>query len=192
MMGAYVLLFGWAVVHTVYADHNYLVRAASESQKNLIRCQDVSSPKLGGWINVTNFHGKEKAGHLLVVKGMITNQGAPTAIIDMNLEIRFANGKKINGHILPIPLTPFALKQTASDKNPSFLEPQDYFSQVEKKHPITTGGARSGWLYASFPEVISGTILEDAHATVILTVFDVNDKPWPIEQIISKEIRREN
>jgi hypothetical protein len=187
MIGAYALLLGCAVVHIVYVDHEDLVGSNSRLRAEIAQYKDNSSPKLGGWINVTNLRRKpSRIDQLLLVDGIITNQGAPTAITDMSLKIRFGDGHTITGEISPAPLDPVQLSSRTDAHGPLFLEPQDYWTQVEKNNLIPTGGDRRGWLYAAFTDVTTKT-LEDSHATVVFTVTDITGRAWSLEQSISED-----
>jgi len=187
MIGVYVLLFGWAVIHTVYTDHVYLTDAARGLRYELVQCKDISSPKLSGEITVTNVrrNAKSKKEQLIEVQGLITNQGAPTLITGWSVELRLGDGTIVPGHILVPPMNMISEVPKRDHNVQLFLRPEQYWTVVDVNQAIPTGAGRGGWLYALFPDTTT-EYLEGHHATFVLKVRDIKGKQWPIEQTLDK------
>ena len=163
MIGLYVCLFTWAVIHTIYTDHQNLlkeVEIATNREKNAEeRLSLLTSPHLEGAIGAISIApaGKNDRNVLVTVLATITNSGAPSVAQLEDASLHLQSGERVQ--VLPITLPSPSINLLRSDGGaPITLQSKDYLPVKAMETPIVSGGACSGF----FMGVAEGVTKEQA------------------------------
>ena len=148
LIGAYLVLFGWAVVHNVYDDHESLLTANSELRTTL-----SAQLKLVGKIDSVSMAPVNSTECLFTINASVNNLGEPTLLEHWRAELKLKDGTTIHGMDLPAPLPEFrtTLLYGSDNKAGAVLLGTDDLINLTKPNPIVTGGGVSGWIQIVFP-----------------------------------------
>ena len=148
LIGAYFVLFGWAIVHTVYSDHESLVVANSELRTDL-----SGQLKLVGRIDSVAMAPVNSKESLFTIMASVNNPGEPTLLEHWRAELKLKDGTTVRGMDLPAPLPEFrtTLLFGADNKAGALLLGKDDLRNLTMPNPIVRGGGVSGWIQIVFP-----------------------------------------
>jgi hypothetical protein len=148
LIGAYLVLFGWAVVHTVYQDHEDL----------LARVKELSHPPgipdlQVDFEGIMTGYGVDNGDYRAAFGVQISNPtGPPRALENFHLSLDW-NGLHRDSHVvLGVPSGP------AGPYNHILtIQPETLCTRVMAE-PIPTGGTRQCWVWAGFGKEIGSLI----------------------------------
>jgi hypothetical protein len=176
----YVALFCWAIVHTVYQDHQDLV-ASKRSERGALndanrRLDSLTMPNLSGKIEstLTAPTGEGNKATLLTAIASIRNLGAPTILYGWDASLKLKDGRIVPGRMVPMPAEGLVrLGIGPSDDYVIREYVADHLFVKTSDHPITQGGGATGWMQVLFDVPTS----EVALSTLSIMFSDINAKP---------------
>jgi hypothetical protein len=142
-LGAYVVLFGWEVVHTIYQDHTDLVRKVS----SLTPHSELKARVIGS----TSMHANKNRDYFALIDLELSNgMGSERPISEWNLNATVDSET--------FPASPFVLPG-AEWKIPNAKDPTGYMTLEERKfcpvvteNPLPSGANRECWFVARFAD----------------------------------------
>lgn len=108
---------------------------------------------------------------------MISNRGGPTVLDRWQLKVRFKDGTILQPSAMA-PLAPGLRFEVGPELG---FESDDWWTFKAAANPLVRGGGASGWIYAIFHDLPLEEFWNKNPSMVILSVTDVNGKPWTFE-----------
>lgn len=116
-----------------------------------------------------------EARTFVVLPVTVFNHGAPSVIRDIQMTIRFPDGEELKGKQYLPKTSEVSFPGPKGDI--SFSTSSSLF--IKATTPIPTGGQADGFVMYEFPDGLMEKIFKTAD-WMELTVFDVNNKPFPL------------
>lgn len=143
---AYIALFGWAVIHTVYQDHETLVARIDALEASAKGPRVVIDGIFSGTTT-----GKFGSGEILLVTAEVRNPDSkPHSFGEVNLFVQTPNGRELPGQAYLLPHeNPICVAYRSVPCMLTFLHEGYCPSKLES--PLAPDENRHCWMWAAFP-----------------------------------------
>lgn len=143
LASAYLLLVGWAIVHTVYQDHEALVEA---NRKFKLASQDADIH--GEVTEIYTVNQGKNTSFAVATLELYNPAGVPTTLSDWRMQVILGSGE-ISAESPFFPAADMRIPIKGADQKMVLLK--DKFCVTALEQPLNTGDARMCWFWGAFP-----------------------------------------